>query len=527
MNAIATTNKVGNRIIKITFPFSWDTVEKVKTLPKRKYNPDGKYWVCPLKQSNVQDLDDWGFALDAELQKYTKKPIIDKINVPIKKPLYEFQKEGVGFIESKNGRCILGDEMGLGKTIQALAWLEYHPEARPVIVVCPASVKYNWEKEILECTSSKSITVLEGTGLYNIVPTDYIIINYDIIQYWHHILYGLKPKAIVLDEIHYIKNSKAKRTKAIRRLAPKIPYIIGLTGTLIINRPIELFNPVNIIDSSILPPFWEYVFEYCNAYHHTKYGWNFNGAKNTQKLNKLLTKTIMIRHNKSDVLKDLPDKIISTIPLQIKNIAEYNQAKVDLVEWLRQNKPEKGKKKIEAFAKIEYLKQITLASKMDSVVSWIQDYLVIEDKLVVFATHKSAIARIMAEFGGIAVKIDGSTPQKERPNIVNKFQTNPNVKLFVGNIEAAGTGITLTAASSVAFVELGWSPGEHAQAEDRIHRIGQTATAINVYYLLARNTIEEDIAKLLDWKKKVTNKVLDGKETEETNLLNSLIKELI
>lgn len=174
--------------------------------------------------------------------------------------------------------------------------------------------------------------------------------------------------------------------------------------------------------------------------------------------------------------------------------------------------------------RIEALKQLAVQGKIKQAVQWIRDFLDNNgNKLVVFGVHKTVVDALMKEFKEEAVKVDGSVSATKRDEAVVAFQEDPNVKLFVGNIQAAGTGLTLTAASAVAFLELPWTPGESAQAEDRCHRIGQKDT-VNVYYLLADNTIEMEIAQLLDEKKAVLNAVLDGKEVEETQLLTELIK---
>jgi len=145
--------------------------------------------------------------------------------------------------------------------------------------------------------------------------------------------------------------------------------------------------------------------------------------------------------------------------------------------------------------------------------------------LIVFAHHKFVIDRIMQEFGKIAVKVDGSVSMEERQAAVDRFQTDPTCLLFVGNIRAAGVGLTLTAASNVAFVELPWTPGELEQAEDRCHRIGQK-NAVTIYYLLAADTIDEEIAQVLDEKRAILASVLDGRTVDEESTLVALIRRI-
>jgi len=222
----------------------------------------------------------------------------------------------------------------------------------------------------------------------------------------------------------------------------------------------------------------------------------------------------------------LPEKIYSYLPMELDNRKEYITAENNFIQWVKENRGEEAAQKAsnaEAFAQIEALKQLSIKGKMKQAIDWVKDFIEVDGKLVVFATHKSTIDSLMAEFKDIAVKIDGSVTGIDRDKAVQEFQNNNKIRLFIGNIKAAGVGISLTASSSVAFLELPWSPGDAEQASDRVHRIGQK-DSVTVYYLLAQNSIEEKIAKMLDRKKKVLDSILDGKETEQESLLSELIK---
>ena len=521
-------------IIKITFPFDKTLIEQIKSLPGRRYHNEGtsRYWTCPLTKESVHKLSQWDFSLDQSLQKeliQKKEPIsiTGELKIPgLKMKLRPFQEEGVKFLEKKNGSALIADEMGLGKTVQTLAWLQWHPELRPAIVVTPASVKLNWQKECNLWMTEPEVQVLSGTRAGTPITGRIIIINYGILWHWIEHLTSINPKVLVMDECHYIKNSKALRTKAIKLLVKPISHRIGLSGTPIINRPMEAYNAIKIIDGSILPGFFPFAMRYCGA-KHNGFGWDFTGASNTEELHEKLS-GVMIRRLKKDVLKELPPKTRSVVPMQLSNMKEYKKAETDFISFVKETKGAKAAGKAgnaKQLARIEGLKQLAVKGKIDSVVDWIKDFLEIDGKLVVFATHKATIDRLMKEFENVAVKIDGSTSQTDRDKAIAQFQTQETTRLFVGNIRAAGIGITLTAASNVAFVELGWSPGEHDQAEDRIHRIGQEAESINIHYLLASDTIEESIARLIDRKREVLNMVLDGTGADEGSLLSQLIEE--
>lgn len=531
---MVTFQNSGKSGIKITFPFNRDDLDHVKTLPGRRFHGDSwpKFWTCPLSVEAIEALKWWDFTLDDKLEDFLnkKKTSVNEVQeleeIPgLKMELFPFQKKGVSFIEAKDGRALLADSMGLGKTCQSLAWLQLHSEKRPVIIVVPASLKLNWEREIkMWMNPIPNIQILFGTKPNQIIG-DIIIINYDILPAWLEKLQEIKASVLILDEIHYLKNSKAKRTKAGKALGKNIPHILGLSGTPIVNRPIEAFNALKLIDDTVVPSFWKYAQRYCGA-RHNGFGWDFSGASHTEELHQKLVQTVMLRRLKKDVLSNLPEKIYSYLPMELDNRKEYITAENNFIQWVKENRGEEAAQKAsnaEAFAQIEALKQLSIKGKMKQAIDWVKDFIEVDGKLVVFATHKSTIDSLMAEFKDIAVKIDGSVTGIDRDKAVQEFQNNNKIRLFIGNIKAAGVGISLTASSSVAFLELPWSPGDAEQASDRVHRIGQK-DSVTVYYLLAQNSIEEKIAKMLDRKKKVLDSILDGKETEQESLLSELIK---
>lgn len=523
-----TVKKVDDRTMEIRFKFDQELLQLVKSLPGRRFYPDKKCWTATIIADSINKLKDAGFVIDAELEKllHQAEEMEKGIEVPgLKKQLFPFQKVGVAFIEKRNGRALIADEMGLGKTIQASAWLQLHPEKRPAIILCPASLKLNWAKELRETLSTKdNVQILQGTKPYPITGS-IIIINYDILNSWVETLQAINPQVLIMDEAHYTKNSSAIRTKATKKLAKGIPHVIALTGTPIVNRPVEGFNIFQILDRNLFPNFWTYVHRYCGA-RHNGFGWDFSGATNKEELNQILTSTIMIRRRKADVLKDLPEKLYSFVPMELSNETEYRAAEEEFIQYIRFTKGKEAAekaKKAEHLVKIEALKQLAVKGKLKQAINWIRDFIEDESKLVIFAVHKEVIDQLMNEFKEIAVKIDGSTPTPERHKAVEAFQSDPNIKLFIGNIQAAGVGLTLTASSAVAFLELPWTPGELQQAEDRCHRIGQK-NAVNIYYLLAENSVEYKLAKLLDRKKEVLSAVIDGKPVEEKSLISELIE---
>ena len=442
--------------------------------------------------------------------------------------LFAFQKKGVGFFFSNKGRGVCCDEMGLGKTIQSLAWC--NQQDKLTLIVCPSSVKYNWEKEIkFWLKDNKKVFVVSGRKPEPIPEkVNYIIINYDILSHRYNELAKLAIEIIILDEFHYIKESSTKRTQAVKKLCKKKKHIIGLSGTPIKSRPVEFFNILHIINPIMFPSFWKFAHKYCGA-KHNGFGWDFKGATKTEELN-LLLKGTMIRRLKKDVIKDLPDKIRSIVPLEITNKAEYNKAKKDFLTYtLKKKGIEKAKSasKAETLVKKGVLKQLAIQGKMNGIIEWLVDFLDenSDDKIIVFAIHKKTIAELKSHFNKVAVVLDGSTTAKNRIEMVDKFQKDKKIRMFIGNLQSAGTGITLTASSTICFLEVDYLPNEYLQAEDRAHRIGQI-NCVNIYYFLGIDTIDEEIMiDILNPKMRIFNQIIDGKSQKDTNIFEALMKE--
>ena len=526
--------------LTIEFPFDYKILGQIKANVKgRKWDSDNKYWVAPNTISNLIALSKMGFSFTAELAKQLHEARLKEQRKykqyadlpPLKRTLFPFQKRGVLFIEKKNGRALIGDEMGLGKTIQAIAWSYLHPELKPFIVVCPASLKYNWSQEIQETLPYKAeIEVIQGKKIYPLKQKlDYIIINYDVLDAWVERLQKTNSQAVITDEAHFYKNDKAKRTKAVKKLAKGKKGFVALSGTPITSRPVEFYNVLKLLSTTLFPNKWYYMMRYCDA-KNNGYGWDFSGASHTEELHRMISGVVMIRRKKSEVFKELPDKLWSYVPLKLNNYTEYTKAKNSFIAWLKESKGDKAAnraKNAQTLVQLSYLKQLAVEGKLKGAIEWIKEFLESSDeKLVVFAVHRKIVDELMQTFSDMAVKVDGSLSSIKKQAAVNRFQTDSKVRLFIGNIQAAGVGITLTAASHVAFLELPWTPGEVVQAEDRCHRIGQKNN-VNVYYLLADNTIDMDLAKLIDKKRKVIGAVLDGQTDFSGSLLNDLIHKFL
>lgn len=444
--------------------------------------------------------------------------------------LYPYQNEGVEILEQYDGRVLLADEQGLGKTIQVLQYMKNHPEIRPAIVICPAVVKWVWELQAFQHYGLR-VCVLSGrkppkTGLPR--NANILILNYDILAAWKDYLIALQPQVVAMDEVQAIKSLKTQRAKACKSLCKNVPHVIAISGTPLTNRPMELFSTLNILYPKEFPHFWTYAQKFCHP-RRTPWGWNFNGASHLDELHRKLKKLGMIRRLKKDVLKDLPDKTRIVAPVDIENRKEYNRVLTDFIEWLGEQSPAKAKRarKAEELVKMGYLIRLAAESKMKAVYEWIDNFLESTDeKLVVFCVHKKIVRLLRERYKDISVKITGETSQPNRKQAVLNFQKNKKTRLFIGNIRAAGVGIDLWAASNVVFIETGWVPAEVLQAVDRLHRIGQTKHVF-VHFLVARETIEEQLCEIIERKQKIVTHVLDGRQAYRKETIMDVYQELL
>jgi len=555
------------RLIKIKFPFDREAVDEVKTtFPVRQYHKDGRerYWTIPLTTDNcfklnklkykfTEELKEWVNAEYFKSKKQKKELKIEGLNGT----LFKYQEEGVLFAEEKDGRVLIADEMGLGKTIQALAFIQLHKDEGVSIIVCPATVKYNWQEEAEEWLTGFNIRTLSGTKPEKIWKkgNDIIIINFDIVHYWVKELRELNAKTLIIDEIHYIKNSgkkkegvfiPVKRTKAVKALK-NTKYLIGLSGTPIENKPVEIYNIIHMINPYLFPNKWSFQHRYCDP-KNNGFGWKFDGATNEKELHKILTENVMIRRLKKNVLPDLPDKLYSFIPLEIDNMIEYKQAEKNFIKYLESKTEKEVYKQLEEYnlkavtvdereldelkqdaveranplTHLEILKQITAKGKINGIINYVHDFLESGKKIVLFCEHVFIIDILMKEFGKKIIKIDGSVNPKKRPDIVRRFQKDNKIKIFIGN-KAAEVGLTLTAASTVGIIEYPAKPGSLKQRIDRLHRITQKFT-VNVLYFVGIDTIDKKLAQGLHKKQKMADAILDGEENGiETDMLRQLI----
>ncbi len=445
--------------------------------------------------------------------------------------LKPFQEEGVQGIWSFYGRCLLADDMGLGKTIQALTWIDRIPSRRPVVIVCPSSVKYNWQAEASLHLNMRT-EVLDGRRPARRLPGEIVIINYQILQNWLPLLLKAEPRVVVLDEIHFIKNLRSQRTLAALRLCENADSVLGLSGTPLTNRPVELWPVLRAIKPSLFPSFEKFAWEYCKPHFHPRYGWRFDGATKTKKLRRILKKYVMIRRRKKDVLTQLPNKTRRYISFKMapKQEREYRYAEEDFLAWLEERHANKVKKasKAKELAQIGYLLRLAVRIKLPWTLKWLDDFFEGHpgEQLVAFSMHRFVIDAVKEHFGNRCVVVDGRVTGRKREESIRLFRSNPKKVLFMGQWQAAGIGINLVNAAYGVGLDLPWTPADLMQGEDRIHRMGQKYNTLFTYLILM-GTIEEKLMAIQRTKRKVLNAVLDGdRNSADLDIFKELLKSI-
>jgi hypothetical protein len=431
-----------------------------------------------------------------------------------------FQWAAVRYALEARG-TFLADEQGLGKTVEALTALEADG-AYPAIVVCPASMKLGWEREAQRWLPHRSVTVVQGRGT---VPraADITIVNYEIVAAHHQGLARSRPRALVVDESHYCKNPQAKRTQAVRRLSATVAaggLRLALSGTPVLNHAEELIAQLRIIGR---------MEEFGSG---ASFARQFRGQVSEERLHWHMRRACFVRRLKSEVLPQLPPKRQVVIPVALTNEGEYRLAERDVIEWLRSqpldlselNAKIAATLRAQRLAQLGTLQRLAARGKLAAALAWIDDFLASDEPLVVFARHVEVQRAMLARFPH-ALHLLGEDSLERREAAIHAFQQPDGPQLIVCATRVAAQGITLTRASNVAFLELEWTPAMHDQAEDRCHRIGQR-DAVTAWYLLAANTIDETMARLIQSKRATVAAVTDGRVLDDDALLDGVVREL-
>ena len=456
-----------------------------------------------------------------------KSQTVDEVNIDYSKyehrPPLSHQKEAIEKLVGSR-RFILADDMGLGKTTSTIiAALE--TGAKKILIVCPASLKINWEREIANY-SDRTCFIAEGKKYST--EADFVIVNYDILKNFHSKedkensqLLQSNFELVILDEAHMVSNAQAQRTKLINDFVKNIKRVWLLTGTPMTSRPINYYNLLNIIESPVAQNWMAYAIRYCQGFQFRagkRKVWNVTGASNLEELRDRTSKQIL-RRLKEDVL-DLPDKIITPVYLRTSS-KEYKDLMGEYYDWLK-NKTDESSSLTVQFSKLMKVRKVIANEKVKDTIEFVQNIIDQGKKVIIFTNFTDTLQLIHNHFGKESVYLDGSCNKVQRQYAVDQFQENEKIKVFVGNLKAAGVGLTLTSAEVVIMNDLSFVPAEHAQAEDRAYRYGQKNNVL-VYYPIFENTIEGVIYDILNKKKKVIGTVMGDEIVESVDVVEEIL----
>lgn len=458
---------------------------------------------------------------DEELARVKKLSDTDLAIPGLKIEPYPFQKVGIKFVMESKGRAYIGDEPGLGKTLQAIGVMLLKGCKRN-LVVCPATMKYVWAQKVREWTDLKPLVIDSDTDIDGaMLDTDVLVINYELLKKHLDTLVRQKFGFGVFDEAHYIKNPAAQRSRAARTLTRYIDDVLFLSGTPVLNRPVELYTSLSLIDPAQWGSYYSFVYKYCGA-RQTPFGLDVSGSTNIGDLKEKIAR-YFIRRTKDEVLKDLPEKVRTEVPVDLDSSwsKNYNKAYHEFIKYLRENKGRtnadiKKAMMAETLVRLNLLREISAAGKVSAAAELIDNLIESGQKVIVFSSFLEPLRELRMHYKpSEAVVITGETSNEDRFKAVESFQKDPNVKVFFGGIKSAGVGITLTEASNVIFLDYAWTPSDHRQAEDRAHRIGSTHSSVNIYQLHSRGTIDDTMQRMLARKAKVVDTIMgdDDKST--------------
>lgn len=546
-------------IFYLKFPYDEAIIKSLKAIGGGFWNPKGKYWTFdagPIQSSRLTSLiayykfrmhDFREEVLDVEPYKEEE----------VKSTLYPYS-EDYPLLELNGGprpyqnfaidyalnrkKFLNADMMGLGKTAESVFAAEIGMTF-PCLVVCPSSVKYHWQNFWSTVNPNRSISVIESKETKtrkNNWDADVIIINYDILAERsdkidpNEKIRGVKPKfpqlikqefnCMILDEIHFCKSSKSKRTKVCKKIASKCEYVWGLTGTLVLNRPSEMIAPLQILGvfKSLFGSWNDFAMQFCDL-KRTRFGFDVSGASNTRQLNHILRKNCYVRREREEVQKDLPTVQSTIILTDISNRTKYEKAQNDFLSYLE------SQGEALSFAGNEFLLlrstllQLSIAGKLKYIENFLKDFAESTDeKIVIFGVHRDPLIKLSEKFK--APVIMGGVSSLDKQRIVDEFKTSDDRFLFA-NIKSGGTGTDgiQHAANNVLFIELPDTPALIDQAIARVDRIGQKKLQVNIYFMLGRGTIDLNIKEVLDKKKKVVDAVNKGVDLESIEGFNRML----
>mgnify|MGYP003289318882 FL=1 len=527
-------------VYKVAYQYHPMLVACTKRIPSARYQAEAKYWEVAIVDAQYLRImakwaQDKGYVRMVRWMK-DEEPVVSYEPLPMPELTiphnmliqpYDYQKEGIAYALQKK-RCIMGDEPGLGKTAQAIGTLTASG-AFPALVICPASLKVNWQREFKKFGGVGAVILDDSNrGVWQHLLTmkrydgkplcQVIITNYESLKKFFirrlirqerftmkSIEFDQRVKmfrSVIIDESHKCKSNKTQQSKFVQGIAEGKEYVLELTGTPVVNNNEDLVQQLRIMDRlGDFGGYQKFVGRYCQG---------LNKSSHVKELNLRLRNTCFFRRQKKDVLTQLPDKTRSYLVTDISNRKEYAAAEKDVIKYLRdyQNADDDKLQRAirgDIMVRMNILKQVSARGKIESAVDVIHNTIDGGEKLIVFCFLKEVVAALKREFPK-AVTVTGDDNDKQKQYSVDKFQQDENCKLIILNYRSGGTGLTLTAASNVLFVEFPWTYADCCQAEDRAHRNGQK-NAVTCTYLLGNGTIDEYMYNLIQTKKNVANGV--------------------
>jgi SWI/SNF-related matrix-associated actin-dependent regulator 1 of chromatin subfamily A len=438
--------------------------------------------------------------------------------------LYAHQRLGVAFLLARR-RAILADEMGLGKTRQAIVAAREAVPAGPYLVVCPSSVKLNWAVEIDAVEPGADVHVVAAGDAFE-PGHRWTVITYDLHGRCEEAVGAVPWQVVIVDEAHYIRNRSRRTSRLLRLLGadersgpdggPPVVYL--LTGTPMVNRPRDLYNLLRVVRHPVAQSFYAYAKRYCDAYDNG-YGLDTTGASNVEELARLVS-GVMLRRTKEEAV-DLPEKVRSWFPVEVPS-ARAKALEARALDYLEANPARSGPSWTRFLGMLTRARQALAVAKVAATADLVGDLVEAGDKVVVFSSFTDVVRALKEHFGDAAVTITGDRTPRQRHAAAQALKTDSRVRVLVGNLHAAGVGINLTAARHVVFNDLDWVPGNHWQAEDRIHRIGQTARSF-VTYCYVPDTLDAYVAALLEVKARNIG-VLEEEAASSAGLLEQVVE---
>ena len=545
---------------KVSFTYHPMLVKCIKRIPSARYRADGKFWEVSVSDVvYLQKMGAWAreyrfvtnvmWLEDSEpVQSYEPLPL-PVLTVPhnlLIEP-YEYQREGIAYALEKK-RCILGDEQGLGKTVEAIGVLTA-TRAFPALVICPASLKINWQRELRKFGGINAVILSDDNRttwdrFWEIKRQDgrpcaeVFIVNYESLRKFfvknihREGRFTLKSvdfddrknlfRTVIIDESHKCKTSSTQQSKFVQGICIGKEYVLELTGTPVVNNNVDLVQQLTIMNRlNDFGGYSKFMARYCAGEHKSSH---------LKELNYLLRKYCFVRRLKKDVLTQLPDKTRSYLITYIDNMKEYKEAERDIIKYLvkyQDADDEKIQRTIRGaiMVKMGLLKQISARGKVGGAIDIIHSTIdgAQGQKLIVFCYLKEVVAALKDEFRG-AVTVTGDDSPQAKQYAVDRFQNDERVRLIILNYKSGGVGLTLTAASNVLFCEFPYTYADCCQAEDRAHRNGQK-NAVNCVYLLGKDTIDEYFYNLIQTKKGISDGVMgtddevEQRKVSESDLL--------